>query len=356
MRAAVYHSNSDIRLEEIPVPAIGPGELLLQVKASGICGSDVLEWYRLPSAPRVLGHEVSGVVDAVGPGVARFAVGDRVMVTHHVPCNTCRYCRTGRHTACETLHSTSFDPGGFAEFIRVPAINVERGAFTLPDGLTFEQASFIEPLGCAVRGLDAVGGVTAGETALVVGAGVAGLLFVQLCRTLGAAKVLGIDISEHRRAAAIAAGIDAAFGPTTDLPERIRRVNDGHLPDLVIVAAGANSAVTSSLELVDSGGRLLLFAPPPPGEPAPINLNRLWSLGVAVSSTYAAAPSDLERALHLLASGAVDPTPLITHRLPLDQTGEGFRLAAEARDALKVIIEPTGPAAGPSTVRTLPAN
>ena len=356
MRAAVYHSNADVRLEDIPVPSIGAGELLLRVEASGICGSDVLEWYRLPSAPRVLGHEVSGVVEAIGSGTARFAIGDRVMVTHHVPCNACRYCRTGRHTACDTLHSTNFDPGGFAEFIRVPAINVERGALALPDDLTFEQASFIEPLGCAVRGLDAAGGVNTGETALVVGTGVSGLLFARLCRVLGAGRVLGVDTSEPRRTAAAAAGVDAVFAPAADLPDRVRGANGGHLPDLVIVAAGASSAVTSAFDLVDRGGRVLLFAPPPPEAPVPFDLNHFWSSGVTVSSTYAAALSDLDRALDLLASGAIDPTPLVTHRLPLDRTGDGFRLAAEAGDALKVIIEPNGPAAGPARVRPLPAN
>ncbi len=347
MRTAVYHSNDDIRIEETPIPPIGPGELRLRVEASGICGSDVLEWYRLPGGPRVLGHEVSGVVDRVGPGVTRFAVGDRVMVTHHVPCTACQYCLSGRQTACATLHNTNFDPGGFSEFIRVPVANVERGTFVIPSNVTFEQASFIEPLGCVVRGLDAVGGFTAGETAVVIGTGVSGLLFVQLCRAFGAAAVFGVEISEYRRAAAVAMGTDAVFSPGADLHEQIRLANSGNLPDLAIVAAGATAAVISGLELADTGGRLLLFAPPPPGDPTPIDLNRLWSRGVAVSSTYAAAPSDLERALALLASGAVDPTPLITDRLPLDRTGEGFRLVAEAGSSLKVIIEPNAPAGTP---------
>src|SRR5512133_2342480 len=139
MRAAVYYNNNDVRLEELPVPAIGPGEALVHIKASGICGSDVLEWYRVPKAPIVLGHEVAGDVVEVGEGVTNVAVGDRVVLSHHVPCNTCRYCLTGNHTACHTLHTTNFDPGGFAEYVRMPALQTDRGVLVLPDDVTYEE-------------------------------------------------------------------------------------------------------------------------------------------------------------------------------------------------------------------------
>ena len=146
MRVAVYHGNHDVRLEERPLPSIGPGELLLRVEASGICGSDVMEWYRLPRAPLVLGHEVAGSVEQVGPGVRGFKAGDRVVATHHVPCDDCHACRTDRHSVCEMLRSTSFDPGGFSELLRLPAVNVERGTFLLPAEVDFVEASFVEPL------------------------------------------------------------------------------------------------------------------------------------------------------------------------------------------------------------------
>ena len=148
----MYYSNQDVRVEEMPVPRIGPGELLLRVEASGICGSDVMEWYRLTRAPLVLGHEVAGEVVQAGEGVERFREGDRLVVTHHVPCNACHYCLSGHHTVCDTLRQTHFDPGGFSEYLRVPAINVDRGAFRLPDGVSFEEASFAEPLACVLRG------------------------------------------------------------------------------------------------------------------------------------------------------------------------------------------------------------
>ena len=152
MRVAMYYNNRDVRLEEMAVPEVSPGELLVRVEASGICGSDVMEWYRAARAPMVLGHEVAGQVAEVGDGVERFREGDRVVVTHHVPCNVCHYCLNGHHTVCDTLRETSFDPGGFSEYLRVPAINVDRGVFKIPDGLSFDEASFAEPLACVLRG------------------------------------------------------------------------------------------------------------------------------------------------------------------------------------------------------------
>ena len=177
MRVAMYYSNLDVRLEETPVPRIGPGEALIGVEASGICGSDVMEWYRAEKAPLVLGHEVAGVVAQVGEGVERFSEGERVVVTHHVPCNTCIYCLSGRHTVCDTLRSTSFDPGGFAEYLRAPAINVDRGVIEIPDGVSFEDASFAEPLGCVLRG-QARANAQAGQSVLVLGSGLTGLLHI----------------------------------------------------------------------------------------------------------------------------------------------------------------------------------
>ena len=152
MRVAVYYNNKDVRIEERPVPQINDDELLVKVMASGICGTDVMEWYRIKKAPLVLGHEISGIVDKVGKNVKNFEVGDRVFVSHHVPCMKCHYCLNNHHTTCETLHKTNFDPGGFSEYIRIPKLNVELGTFKLHDGVSFEEGTFIEPLGCVLRG------------------------------------------------------------------------------------------------------------------------------------------------------------------------------------------------------------
>jgi L-iditol 2-dehydrogenase len=172
MRVAMYYSNQDVRLEEMPTPQISPGEVLMRVEASGICGTDLLEWYRRHKAPLVLGHEVAGVITAVGDGVERYKEGDRICAAHHVPCNTCHYCLSGHHTVCDTLRQTNFDPGGFAEYIRLPHINVERGVFLLPENVSFEEGTFVEPLACVLRG-QRLARLEPGQTVLVIGSGVA---------------------------------------------------------------------------------------------------------------------------------------------------------------------------------------
>ena len=151
MRVAMYYNNRDIRIEEMPRPAVGRGEVLVRIEASGICGSDVMEWYRIHKAPLVLGHEIAGQIVAVGEGVETYRPGDRVAASHHVPCNTCHYCLSGHHTVCETLRQTNFYPGGFAEYVLLPALNVDRGVYRLPEEMTYEEATFIEPLACVLR-------------------------------------------------------------------------------------------------------------------------------------------------------------------------------------------------------------
>ncbi|HPS37186.1 MAG TPA: alcohol dehydrogenase catalytic domain-containing protein, partial [Candidatus Omnitrophota bacterium] len=155
MKVAVYYRNSDVRIEERPVPTIGPGEVLVKVRASGICGTDVMEWYRIKKAPRILGHEIAG--DIVASNSRKYKPGQRVFVSHHVPCNSCKHCENGNHTACETLHNGNFDPGGYSEFIRVPKINVDGGIYVLPKNLSYEEGTMIEPLACAIRGQRVIG-------------------------------------------------------------------------------------------------------------------------------------------------------------------------------------------------------
>jgi L-iditol 2-dehydrogenase len=181
MLAALYYNNSDVRIQEMPMPEIADDEVLLKVMACGICGSDVTEWYRVPNAPRVLGHEATGVISKTGKQVTGSKVGDRVFVSHHVPCNKCRYCLSGHHTACETLHTTNYYPGGFAQYVRVPKINVEQGIYKLPPDMSYEEGTFIEPLACVVRG-QRLAAVQKGDTLLIIGSGIAGILHAQLAK------------------------------------------------------------------------------------------------------------------------------------------------------------------------------
>jgi L-iditol 2-dehydrogenase len=342
VRAAVYYNNFDVRLEELPVPEIAPGETLVRIRASGICGSDVLEWYRVPKAPIVLGHEVAGNVVAVGEGVTSVAVGDRVVVSHHVPCNTCRYCLTGNHTACHTLHTTNFDPGGFAEYVRMPALQTDRGILKMPDSMTYEDGSFVEPLACVVRA-QVRAGVRPGSTVLVMGSGISGLLHIRLALALGAGRVFATDVSPYRLDWALRSGATAAWDAIEageNLPQTLRDANDGNLADLVILGTGAPSAIDQGLTCLDNGATFVVFAVPAPGQDHPMPLNELWRREVSVRTAYGAAPADLQMAMDLIASGRVAVTDMITHRLPLERAQEGFELVAGAGESVKVVIEP----------------
>jgi L-iditol 2-dehydrogenase len=340
MRVAVWYNNRDVRIEERPVPAIGPGEVLVRIVASGICGSDVMEWYRLDRAPLVLGHEIAGEIAAVGEGVGKYKASARVAVAHHVPCNACRYCLSGNHTVCDTLRHTNFDPGGFAEYVRLPAINVDRGIFPLPDDMSYEAATFIEPLACVLRGQRRAG-LQSGQNVLVIGSGISGLLHIMLARALGAGRITAVDVSVYRLKAAARLGADVTMSAPELSPHRLREINGGFLADLVIVCTGAATAAGQALAAVERGGTVLFFAPTGPGVTTPLSINDVfWRNDITLTTSYAGAPADYAAALGLIHTGRLPVTEMITHRLPLAETGLGFKLVAGAGESLKVIIEP----------------
>jgi L-iditol 2-dehydrogenase len=339
MRVAVYHNNTDIRIEEMPVPQIGANELLVKVIASGVCGSDVMEWYRVKKAPRVLGHEIAGEIVEVGANVSRFSVGQRVFVSHHVPCNECRYCKAGYHTVCETLRSTNFDPGGFAEYIRVPEINVRYGVFVLPDGMSFEDGTFVEPLGCVARG-QRFAGVSAGQTVLVIGSGISGLMHIQLARLKGAARIIATDISDFRLEAARRFGADVVIRAQDDVPRLVREANQGRWADTVIVCTAAQSAFEQAFQSVDCAGTLLLFAPTAPGVRVPLPLYDIYFKSAKIIFSYAAADQDIKEAIDLLHSKKFNAKDMMTHTYGLADIQKGFDHVARAEDSIKVVIFP----------------
>ncbi len=339
MRVAVYHNNNDIRLEERPRPTAGAGEVSMRVEASGICGSDVMEWYRLPHAPLVLGHEVAGQVVEVGAGVTSFKPGDRVMATHHVPCNTCRYCLKGQHGVCGTLRTTHFDPGGFSEYVRLPALNVDRGTFLLPDSMSYEEGTLLEPLACVVRA-HRVAGMSPGASVAILGSGISGILHIQLARALGAGRIFATDVHEHRLEYARRFGADGTIPAGPGVPERIREANDGRLAEIVFVSTAALPAIAQAFRCVDRGGTILIFAPARPGVTYPVPLHDIWKDGITILNSYSGPPQDILTARDLIRSKRVDVASMITHRLPLAETGKGFRLVQEAAESLKVLVEP----------------
>ncbi len=339
MRVAMYYNNKDIRVEEIPTPQIGQGEILLKSLACGICGSDVMEWYRAHKAPLVLGHEATGEIVEIGENVKRFKKGDRVFVSHHVPCNTCHYCLNGNHTVCDSLRSTNFDPGGFAEYVRVPEINVDRGVFVLPDNMSLEDGTFIEPLACVVRG-QRLARIEPGQTVVIIGSGMSGLLHILLARSLGAGKIIATDINEYRMEMARKFGADSVISAREDLPSHLLKLNSNRLADRVIVTAGADSALNSALQSVDRGGTVLFFAPGGPETNLSVPFNDFWKNCITLMPTYGASPLDIEVAIELISSQRVPVKEMITHRLGLAETEQGFKLVNEAQESIKVVIEP----------------
>ncbi|MCM8761322.1 MAG: zinc-dependent dehydrogenase [Candidatus Omnitrophica bacterium] len=340
MRVAMYYSNNDIRIQEMAKPEIGDSEMLVRVEASGICGSDVMEWYRSHKVPLVLGHEIAATVVATGKRVRSYKAGDRVVVAHHVPCGECRYCRDGHETTCDTLRATNYDPGGFSEFVRVPKINVEKGIFLIPRSVSFEEATFVEPLACVLRG-QRLANLKKGKTVLVVGSGISGILHIKLAKSNGARRIIATDISEFRLEMARKAGAEHAIHADSYKPQNLKELNDGYLADLVIICAGAQSAFEQGLRSVERGGTVLIFTAATKDAMMPVPINDIfWRNEVTVTSSYGGSPQDHIEAMEKIRSRKVSVYDMITHRLPLAETGRGFRLVAEAKDSMKVIIEP----------------
>jgi L-iditol 2-dehydrogenase len=324
----------------MPKPAIDAGELLVRIEACGICGSDVMEWYRIHRAPLILGHEIAGEIVEVGKGVKKYKKGQRITASHHVPCNTCHYCLTGHHTMCETLLDTNFYPGGFSEYLKLPAINVDRGVYPLPDEVPFEEATFTEPLACVIRG-QRLAKIQPGLNILIIGCGIAGLLHIQLARSMGAGRIIATDVNDYRLEKALEFGADAAFHASEDIVKKLTKANKGMLADRVIICASAKSAILQALKSIERGGTVLLFATPEPGISIPISFNEFfWRKETTLTSTYAGSPADHLIALQFIRSNIINVKDMITHKFGLNQIGMGFQLVTNPKNSMKVIIEP----------------
>jgi L-iditol 2-dehydrogenase len=334
MRAAILRGAGRLETGEWPRPRPGPGELLLRVRGCGLCGSDIAKVVapRTP-APVVLGHEVVGEVVEVGDGAAGFAAGDRVVAAHHVPCGDCHFCRRGSESMCRAFKASSLDPGGFAEFVRVPAPNVRHATFKIPDHLADEEASFVEPLACCLRAVERAR-VAPGDTAVVVGLGSIGCLFAQLLSRAGAA-VIGVD--RERGRVEIARRYGVALGPD-EAGDAVARGSAGRGADHVIVTAGAAAVLPWAIRLVRDGGTVHYFAGGE-GDALPVALDTLYHRELTLTTTYSSSPATLARAFWLLAAGKVEVDGLVTHRLPLERLGEGVYLMRR-HQALKVYVTP----------------
>lgn len=340
MKAAVYYNNRDVRLEDYPDPVIGPGELKVKIDSCGLCGGDAMEWYLVHKAPIVLGHEPTGTVVEVGDGVTKFKPGDRVFVHHHVACMSCHYCRRGYFTMCEHFTQTHIYPGAFAEYVRVCAENVAHDVHLLPDWVSFEEGTLIEPVACVVKGIK-LAGIQPGDTVAVVGSGFMGLNFIQLARVWGAGRIVAFDFSDWRLGKALELGADFAINSAKDDGlEALKEVNQGRGADSVIVTPNGVKAIEFGLKLAGKGATVHFFAPPDPKEQLVLHPTDLFFREITMTTTYSCSHVDTAQALQFIASGRINAKALITHRFGLDRVAEGIALFERADQSLKTLIKP----------------
>jgi L-iditol 2-dehydrogenase len=334
MRAAVYRGSGRVEWSAWPDPGAGPGEVVLRVRGCGLCGSDIVKIQEgRVRPPAVFGHEVVGEVVEVGTGVTRFEIGDRLVVAHHVPCFVCHYCRRGSPSMCRRFKEIDLDPGGFAEFVRVPAPNVRYAAFKAPKLLSDEVVSWCEPVACCLRAVKRAR-VEAGDAALVVGLGAMGCVLVQLLRRAGVRVLVSEPVAERR---ALGARFGApAYGDPGLLAEAVQEVTDGRGVDVALVTGGGAGVLASLAPLLRDGGAVHYFAGGS-GDTLPLALNALYHRELTLTATYSASPAELGEAFDLLERGELEVESLVTHRLPLKELAEAVRLAT-TRQALKVFL------------------
>ncbi len=355
MRAAVYRGINDMRVETVPVPRIGPGELLIRIATCGVCGTDLKKIHMgSHSAPRIFGHEMAGVVAQVGAGVTGFKEGDRVMSFHHVPCGECYYCRKQTPAQCPLYKKTGatagFEPsgGGFAEYIRVMDFVVANGGVVrIPDGVPFEQAAFVEPLNTVLKGQKMLN-VEPDDAVLVIGQGPIGLMHAALARRTGA-RVLTSDLFAERHAIAARFGLTHPINAGTEnVVERVMAETDGRGADAVVLAVGGNALIRTAIDAARPGGKVMLFAQTQHGEvtidPAAVCVDEKTLLG-----SYSSSFPILDEVTGLIFSGyrdGFDLTQLISHRFPLEQAVEAIDIASHPQaGSMKIMIEPI-PGAG----------
>jgi L-iditol 2-dehydrogenase len=335
MKVAYWYSNTDIRIEEVPTPKPGSKEVLLKVISSGICGSDIVEWYRQPRAPLVQGHEIGAEVVETGRLVGKFKIGDRVFSVPKVPCMDCDYCKRGHFPQCSEVKVRL--PGGFAECILVPEIFVERGTYLLPESITHDQSTFMEPLACVVRA-QRLAGVQAGRTIMVAGCGMSGLLHVKLAKARNC-RVIATDVNRSRLAFAERIGADLIIDAATDVPEQFF-AQSGKKADVIMLCTSAVSAVEQAYRCVDKGGAVVFFAVPGPDKEVTVPVNDFWTKEIRILTSYYCGPPDIDDALKLIESREIEVDDMITHRLPLRDIAKGFQLVLDGTESIKVIIKP----------------
>jgi L-iditol 2-dehydrogenase len=348
MKAAVYRGAGDLRVEDVPVPEIGRGEMLVRVLACGVCGTDIKKIQKgLLPGPRIFGHEICGVVERTAPGVTRFREGQRVVVHHHIPCGACFYCDRKAYAQCAGYKrngtTAGFEPsgGGMAEYVRALDWIVERGTIPVPDGVPPEEAAFVEPVNTCLKAVERAQ-IEIGQTVLVVGQGPIGLILTQLCRRAGA-EVLASDTLEDRRELSRQLGAVAAFDPqSADVVREVRAATGGRGADCAVLAAVGPAAFRQAVEATRPGGRVLLFAATSPGETAEVDLGAIGSAEKDIVTSYSSSVDVQDTAARLVFQREVRVRELISHRLPLTEAPRAVEIASRpAPGVLKVVVGPS---------------
>jgi len=338
MKVAKLYSSTDIRIEDMPVPEPGPGEALMKTAASGICSGDLMPWYIEKKAPLVLGHEPAGVIVKTGEGIKDFKVGDRVFVHHHAPCMSCEFCGRGDYVHCPKWKGSQIAPGGIAEYILMPEINLKNDTLKLPDSISYEDAVLIEPLACVLKGIKRAGGANV-ETAFIIGLGVMGALHVLALKALGAKRVIGADMVPFRLKKALELGADEAIdtkGEQTLIA--LKNLTGGKMANLVICGPNSARAMETGIRAAAPGGKVVLFTPALPGEKLVLDPNEIYFNEISIIPSYSTGPEETREALKMIEAGHVRAEMLVTHRFPIEETARAYALAREAGDSLKIII------------------
>jgi len=339
MKAAFCYSPKKILIDEIPKPEIDKDEILVKVIACGICGSDIKKIFdKNTKKPIVLGHEVAGDVVEIGSNIKNCKIGDRVVVTHHVPCFNCQYCKHENYSMCRQFKSTNIYPAGFSQYIRVPKENVLAGTLKINKNISYEEASFSEPLACCLYSLKKIN-LLQKDSVVIVGLGTMGLLFNQLIK-MNKTISLGIDIDENRIDSAKKFGFDLIFNPAKEnVVEKIKDFTHGVGADLVILTVVNKEILNQCIDYIRDGGKIIIFAGTDNKEAMDININTLYRREISIIGSYSSSPKDLSQALELISGGDIDVRSLITHRLPLEEIEKAVELIIN-RKAYKVIIHP----------------
>ena len=340
MKVAIYHNNHDVRVEEQPIPKPKEGEILVNTKACGVCVADTMEWYLSPRAPLSLGHEPTGVISSIGPNVENFKEGDRVFVHHHVPCLICEYCRKGNFTMCKTFRSTHIHPGGFSEYFIASKMHVERDTLKLPDHVSFEAGTLIEPLACIIHAIKKAK-VQPGDSVVLIGAGTMGLLFIECLKYWGVRDLIVYEIMDWRMKNALEFGAQHVLMPDKEPEVEAKRLGEilkSNGADKVFIAAKDIGAMNLGMQLATKGGTITFFATPAPSESIDLYPSHIFFNEITITSTYSADHNDTRMALDMIANGDISASKIISHRFRLDQLSDAILQTQSRDESLKCII------------------